>query len=232
MDLVASDSIGGETDCAPLINGCPDDYPIEAAAGTSEASPLIAGAAADVIQAYRQTHGGASPTPQLVKQILTGTATNIDAPADQQGAGLLDVYAAVRAAEQMPGSTDRQGAGDAPSLISTPSQLDITGDGGSVSAQPVSVYNASTQPTRVTGSYQWIGPEFPVSRVDDREHHRTRPEPAGARGGRAGGRPDHVQRAAASQPAGRRHDLAGSDQQQRARVPAVQPAGRDRPAVL
>jgi hypothetical protein len=165
VDLVASDWFGGETDCAPLINGCPSDYPIEAAAGTSEASPLIAGAAADVIQAYRQTHGGASPTPQLVKQILTGTATNIDAPADQQGAGLLDVYAAVKAAQQMPGSTDTRGPGDAPSIISTPSQLDVTGDGGSVSDQSVSVYNASTQPTRVTGSYQWIGPEFPVSRA-------------------------------------------------------------------
>jgi Subtilase family len=176
VDLVASDWFGGETDCAPLINGCPDDYPIEAAAGTSEASPLIAGAAADIIQAYRQTHGGASPTPQLVKQILTGTATNIDAPADQQGAGLLNVYAAVRAAQQMPGSTDPRGAGDAPSMISTPSQLDISGDGGSVSDQSVSVYNASSQPARVTGNYQWIGPEFPVSRVTTQ--NITAPDPS------------------------------------------------------
>ncbi len=53
VDLVASDWFGGETDCAPLINGCPDNYPMEVAAGTSEAAPLIAGAAADVIQAYR-----------------------------------------------------------------------------------------------------------------------------------------------------------------------------------
>jgi hypothetical protein len=165
VDLVASDWFGGETDCAPLINGCPNNYPIEAAAGTSEASPLIAGAAADVIQAYRATHNGASPTPQLIKQILTGTATNIDAPADQQGAGLLNVYAAVKAAQQMPGTTYGNRSDNAPRLVSTPSQLDITGNGGSVSHQSVSVYNASTQATRVTGSYRWIGPEFPLSKV-------------------------------------------------------------------
>jgi hypothetical protein len=165
VDLVASDWFGGETDCAPLINGCPDDYPIEAAAGTSEASPLIAGAAADVIQAYRATHNGSSPTPAMIKDILTGTATSIDAPADQQGAGLLNVYAAVRAAQQMPGTTYNRGPGDAPSLISTPSQLDITGNGGSVSDQSVSLYNASTQPIRVSGDYRRISPEFPISGV-------------------------------------------------------------------
>jgi hypothetical protein len=164
VDLVASDWFGGETDCAPLINGCPSNYPIEAAAGTSEASPLIAGAAADVIQAYRQTHQGASPTPAMVKDILTGTATDIDAPADQQGAGLLNVYAAVKAAQQMPGSTDSHSAGDAPRLVSSPSQLDVTGNGHSVSDQSLSLYNASTQATRVTGNYRWIGPEFPIGR--------------------------------------------------------------------
>ena len=162
VDLVASDWFGGETDCAPLINGCPDNYPIEAAAGTSEASPLVAGAAADVIQAYRDTHGGASPTPAMIKDILTGTATDIDAPADQQGAGLLNVYAAVRAAQQMPGSTDAGSAGDAPSLVASPSQLDVSGNGGTVSDQSVSLYNASTRPARVSGSYRRIGPEFPI----------------------------------------------------------------------
>ncbi|HEY7147525.1 MAG TPA: S8 family serine peptidase [Streptosporangiaceae bacterium] len=165
VDLVASDWFGGETDCAPLINGCPDNYPIEAAAGTSEASPLIAGAAADVIQAYRGTHNGASPTPAMIKDILTGTATSIDAPADQQGAGLLNAYAAVKAAQQMPGTTAGHGSADAPSIIASPSQLDISGDGGSVSGQTVSLYNASSQPARVSGSYRWIGPEFPVGRV-------------------------------------------------------------------
>ncbi|HET9897391.1 MAG TPA: S8 family serine peptidase [Streptosporangiaceae bacterium] len=165
VDLVASDWFGGETDCAPLTNGCALNYPTEVAAGTSEAAPLIAGAAADVIQAYRDTHHGASPTPAMIKDILTGTATNIDAPADQQGGGLLNVYAAVRAAQQMPGTTDARGAGDAPGLISSPSQLDITGDGGTVSDQSVSLYNASTRPVKVTGSYRWIGPEVPIGRV-------------------------------------------------------------------
>ena len=232
VDLVASDWFGGETDCAPLINGCPDDYPIEAAAGTSEASPLIAGAAADIIQAYRQTHGGASPTPQLVKQILTGTATNIDAPADQQGAGLLNVYAAVRAAQQMPGSTDPRGAGDAPSI-----ELDAVPAGHQrrrrLGQRPVRQRLQRQQPAgQGDGQLSVDRPGVPGQPGHHPEHHRTRPEPAGARGGRAGGRADHVQRAAAPQPAGRGHDLARSDQQQRARVPAVQPAGRDRPAVL
>jgi Subtilase family len=165
VDLVASDWFGGETDCAPLINGCPDDYPIESAAGTSEASPLIAGAAADVIQAYRQTHNGASPTPAMIKDILTSTATNIDAPADEQGAGLLNAYAAVKAAQQMPGTTYGHGSDNTPSVVASPSQLDITGNGGSVSNQSVTLYNASTQPTRVTGGYQWINPERQIDPV-------------------------------------------------------------------
>ena len=55
-----------------------------------------------MIQAYAHTHGGTDPSPALVKQILVSSATDIDAPADQQGAGLLNIGAAVTLADPSP----------------------------------------------------------------------------------------------------------------------------------
>jgi hypothetical protein len=168
VDLSAPGYFGTEAACADGSGGCPPDYPTESMRGTSESAPLIAGAAADVIQAYRDSHAGASPTPAQVKDILTSTASDIDSPADEQGSGLLDVYAAVKAAQAMPGSTVRGSAGlgsGSGGLVATPSQLDLTGNGGDVTNQSVSLYNTSDKPTRVTGTYREIGPEFQLGKT-------------------------------------------------------------------
>jgi hypothetical protein len=141
----------------------PLPLPTEAFGGTSQSAPFISGAAADVIQAYRDTHGGTTPTPAQVKEILTSTATDIGADADQQGAGLLNIYAAVEAARQMPGSTANTHA-DAPELVNNPTQLDVQGRGGSTVHQSVTLYNASSNAERVTGTYRALGGETSFGR--------------------------------------------------------------------
>jgi subtilase family protein len=152
VDLVAP-GYGGEAACSPTGSDCPTNTQTEAFGGTSQSCPLVAGAVADVIQAYADTHSGTKPTPALIKQILTSTAQDIGAPADEQGAGLLDVNAAVRAAQQEPGSTTRH---DPHSLIASPSQLDITAPAG-ISSQTVSLFNTSDRSTEVRGSYRVLG---------------------------------------------------------------------------
>jgi hypothetical protein len=164
VDLSAPGYFGTEAACADGSGGCPPDYPTESMRGTSESAPLISGAAADVIQAYRDSHGNASPAPAQVKDVLTSTATDIGSPADEQGSGLLDVYAAVKAAQELPGTTLSGGNGSA-ALVATPSQVDLQGTGKSVTDQSVSLYNTGSKPETVTGSYREVGPEFGIGKV-------------------------------------------------------------------
>jgi hypothetical protein len=156
-DIVAP-GYGGEAACSFSGSDCPSNTVTEAFGGTSQSCPIVAGAAADVIQAYRDSHNGSSPTPLLVKQILTSTATDVDSPADEQGAGTLDVYAAVRAAQQMPGTTGIGTSSDSPELVDTSgTQLDLTGAAGTTSTQPVTLYNASNKKQTVTGKFRQLG---------------------------------------------------------------------------
>jgi hypothetical protein len=161
VDLVAP-GYSGEAACNPQGSDCPTNTQTEAFGGTSESSPLIAGAAADVIQAYRDSHNGDSPSPALVKQILTSTATDIDAPADQQGAGQVNIKAAMAAAQQMTNTTV---SGSAVSLIANPTQLDLRGDGGSTEFTSVSLFNPTSSSTSVTGTYRELGPEHQIGDV-------------------------------------------------------------------
>ena len=160
VDLVAPGYLG----LAVAGAGGDPPLPTEAFGGTSQSAPFISGAAADVIQAYRDTHGGTTPTPAQVKQILTSTATDMGADADQQGAGLLNVYAAVQAARQMPGTTLASHVNTPAALVNNPTQLDVQGPGGSTVQRSVSLYNASSSTERVFGTYRVLGGEATFGR--------------------------------------------------------------------
>jgi Subtilase family len=155
VDLVAPGFLGL---AAAGVGGDPN-LPTEAFGGTSQAAPFVSGAAADVIQAYRDSHGGATPTPAQVKEILTSTATDIGAESDQQGAGLLNVYAAVEAARQLPGSSPTTSSASVPALVDNPTQLDVQGTGGSTVNKSVTLYNASSSAERVSGTLRVLGGE-------------------------------------------------------------------------
>ncbi len=99
-----------------------------------------------MIQAYALTHQGADPLPALVKRILTSTATDIQAPAEQQGAGLLNVADAVQLARSIPGTTAvHADAG----LLASVSQLDLSGLPSKTASGTISLTNTGGHPTVV-----------------------------------------------------------------------------------
>ncbi len=109
--------------------------------GTSEAAPLTSATAALVIQAYRTTHAGATPSPALVKQIILSTTTDLGLPADQQGSGLLDSYKAVLEAESI-GLPASKAVGNTVSLNT--SDITATAPVNTSVSQPVTVTNSGS----------------------------------------------------------------------------------------
>ena len=140
------------SDCIDFAAGNPPD--IESSGGTSLSSPLTAGAAALVIQAYRNFHQGASPSPALVKQIITSSATDLGVPGTEQGAGLLNSYKAVLLAESI--NVARPGPGAA--LLLSQSQLNAVGTPGSSQSWPVTVTNTAAVGQSVQVSGRTFGP--------------------------------------------------------------------------
>lgn len=163
IDLVAPGDLAfASCDASPTFSGCLNflnvSSNIEKSGGTSLAAPLTAGAAALVIQAYRQSHHGASPTPALVKQILTSTATDLGVPATEQGAGLLNSYKAVllaRSIQTGDGSPTPVGQ----SLLFSVNQLNAVAAPGSSFVWPVTVTNVSTVSQTLQLSGRTLGPD-------------------------------------------------------------------------
>jgi hypothetical protein len=150
-DLVAPGQ-GGWAVCSPeaRFSACVDYNgnlaSIEDFGGTSMSSPLVAGGAALVIEAYENTHHGVRPAPALVKQILTSSARDLGLPAAQQGAGELDTYRAVRMAMSVKdgdGSPAAQGDGLLATTGSGDTQVSMVGDGGSTQSATVTLTNTS-----------------------------------------------------------------------------------------
>ncbi len=133
---------------------------VELTGGTSESAPLTAGVAALVIQAYAGSHAGAVPTPAVVKQIIVSTAEDINAPADQQGAGLVDAYQAVLAASSYPGATVHP-AGTA--ILKRSTQLKAVGQPDSMQRLSETVVNDGSGAanlrvaSRTIGTYRSLG---------------------------------------------------------------------------
>lgn len=126
--------------------------------GTSESSPLTAGVAALVIEAYHKTHG-TNPSPAQIKQILASTADDIAAPADQQGSGLVDAYKAVQAAASFKAPASSPKATGATLLESAPQLNAVDQPGTPVSLSDTITNNGATTQklslaTRVLGPYQ------------------------------------------------------------------------------
>jgi hypothetical protein len=157
IDLIAPGDLSfASCDASATFAGCTNfkgqPSEVEESGGTSESSPFTAGAAALVIQAYRQTHGGANPTPAQVKQILDTTATDLGSPSTEQGDGLLNSYKAVQLAESIgnPHSTT-------PALTTSTTQLNAVGTAGQAQHWQFTVSNPGNTAQTVNLSGRTFG---------------------------------------------------------------------------
>jgi hypothetical protein len=139
-------------DCTTIAG---NPTPIEIFGGTSESSPLTAGEAALIIQAYRSTHRGADPSPALVKQIIKSTATDLGAPPSEQGSGLINALAAVNAAL----SVDQhrlQATGS--SLLNSPTSASVDAEPNTPQTLMFAVTNTGSGRQHLEPELQELGP--------------------------------------------------------------------------
>jgi subtilisin family serine protease len=130
--------------CADIDHGT-NPPPIWAAGGTSASCPETSATAALVIEAYMKTHGGVAPSPALVERIIVSTAADLGAPADHQGAGLVNTLKAVQLAESI-GTGSPQGS----TLLLDKTSLNATVNAGQSATFSVGVTNEGSTSQTVT----------------------------------------------------------------------------------
>src|SRR5262249_30895376 len=130
--------------CADPDHGA-SPQPLMAAGGTSASAAETAGTAALVMEAYAFTHHGALPSPALVERVIVSTATDLGAPADHQGAGLVNALKAVQLALSI-GASSRRGS----TLLVSKTSLKATVMAGKRATFSVGVTNEGTGSQKVT----------------------------------------------------------------------------------
>jgi subtilisin family serine protease len=97
--------------------------------GTSQASPIVAGAFALALSAYQQ-HFGKAPPSGYLPQLLMNTADDLGFDAEDQSAGRVDVARAVAAID-----------GTGPDVAIGPTQLELTGSAGEIAKGSLTLTN-------------------------------------------------------------------------------------------
>jgi Subtilase family/Peptidase inhibitor I9 len=133
---------------------------LEQFGGVSQSTPLTAGAAALVIEAYRSTHHGGTPSPALVKQILLSTANDLGLPTQEEGTGEVDALKAVQAAMSVDGGTPT-----GHSLLIGPSKLTFAQDAGTKADATFSVTNTGAT-TQTVGAHARVLQQVSDSKQD------------------------------------------------------------------
>ena len=162
-DLMAPGDLGWAL-CTPdldLYEECTSDAggpsPIQQFGGTSQSSPLTAGAAALVVEAYKNTHHGARPTPALVQRFITSTAIDQGHPAFEQGSGLLNSLGAVQAAESWKDANGGLGTSIGTNLVVGPTQVAVSGNPGASTTSTITVANVSSHSEVVKAATRTVG---------------------------------------------------------------------------
>lgn len=144
-----STDIATYSDCENALGG--KTIGLEDFGGTSESAPLTAGVAALVIQAYRQSHGGHSPTPARVRQIIFSSSTDLGIAAENQGSGLVNALRAVQLAKAY-GKHAKSGG-----LLHSPDYVSAIGKPGASFRHVVKVTNTGGSKARIKPVLRTLG---------------------------------------------------------------------------